>query len=47
MPSPSEDDEIKAYRASLKKPSLKVSPQLVAIFGGVIAFIGLVGWTFS
>jgi hypothetical protein len=47
MPPPNDDDELKAYRASLKTPSLTVQPRLVAIFGGVIAFILLLGWTFS
>jgi hypothetical protein len=47
MAAPNEDDEIKAYRASLKKPTFTGSPRLLAIFGGVLAFMLLLGWTFS
>jgi hypothetical protein len=47
MASPNDDDEIKAYRASLKKPTFTGSPRLLAIFGGVLAFVVFLGWTFS
>ena len=42
-----EDDEIKAYQARLKKPALKISPQIVGIFAVVIGTFAVIGWRFS
>jgi hypothetical protein len=47
MASPNDEDEIKAYRASLKKPTFTGSPRLLAIFGGALAFMVFLGWTLS
>jgi hypothetical protein len=42
-----EDDEIRAYQARLKKPALKVSPQILGIFAVVIGTFAVIGWKFS